>query len=267
MNNALADSPQELLTMYARGELAAYLTAEECREQGIRPFGVTAERAHTVRLLLAVASNVDERTRLLHEIGHDVAYDILTEVLHRPRRPTPVLVLEPFVVRTAQDMLWTLRSIQVGLTGLVITSDLVVTYPASALQTVEGRAREHVPDQVTKLYRVVDNTDRIQRCASISGWHSGHVRMVSDGHEVVQCVSQEDTWWLPGVAPDARSLTVQRDLRFALSVWSDTAARLERVEVDFGHVDCTFDFPENWYAGRFFPNDPAVLRTSSTRHP
>ncbi len=234
---------------YRRGECDSFISWAERHEQGMSG-GLDLEEQALVQGLLALPDDEEAQVAALQSLGSERAHALLSTVIARPRRPHPDLVLEPYLERHSEDVTWLLERVEVGITGINVAVRLWTSWPLEArLEPGSEHALMHL--RWKGFHPISDDTGRSLRFAA--GGLSQAVTQVEteDWTGRRYCVTQDD-WWRPGVAPQARALSLHADLDILVDRWvgGDSAPWSSRV-VSLGSVNCTLNFPERWSAGNF----------------
>jgi len=236
---------------YRRGECASFISPIERHEQGMSG-GLSREEQALVQGLLALPDDEEAQVAALRSLGSERAHALLSTVIAHPRRPRPDLVLQPYIERHAEDVTWLLERVEVGITGINVVVRLWTSWPLEArLEPGSEQALMHL--RWKGFHPMSDDTGRTFRF--VAGGISQAVTQVKTENWTGQryCVT-EDVWWRPGVAAQARALSLHAELDILVDRWvgGDSAPWSSRM-VSLGSVNCTLDFPVRWSAGKFTP--------------
>lgn len=240
------------LRAYRRGECDAFISSVERGEQGL-PAGLNLTEQVLVRQLLALPDDEETQTAAIRSAGSERAYGLLKTVLAHPRRPHPRLVLEPYIERRADDVTWLLERVEVGITGVTIRVRLWTRWPREAWLEPGGPQPAAMHLRWKGFHPLSDDTGRSIRFAA-GGIGQAVTEVKTDDWTGQRYCVIHDEWWRPGVALQARALSLHTDLQIEVDRWvgGDRGSWSPHV-ISLGSFNCTLYFPKRWSGGEFTP--------------
>lgn len=241
----------DLLDAYQRGEIAAFISQEERSEQ-LLPGGFNLEEQEMVQRLLSLPENVGARISVLESVGVERSHELLDKALANWRSSHPRLVLEPYIERRLEGVTWLLERVEVGITGINVVVRLWTSWPPDA-SLEPGPAQIHPHLRWKGFRQLTDDTGRTMRFSG-AGIHPAVVRVSTENWTNHRYSVTQRDHWRPGVAPEARSISIGAELEIVVDKWVGRGAgSWVPKTIALGPLRCTMAFPENWIAGKFTP--------------
>ncbi len=233
----------ELLRDYQRGALGAYASRPERREQGLSR-GLDGEEQEIVRRLLAASADEGTVVNALNTVGPIRAHALLEQVIVRMKKPATSPVLEPYFIKDLGLVTWLLERVEVGLTGILVTVRIWTTWPLEAELTKE--VMRNGPLQWVWPSEVTDDVGTAMRFVSASNGGGSPIRISSSDWSGVRLAGRYSSWWSPGVAIEARSLSLTVGGDIVVDEWlSGNPGSFESVHVNLPPTTITLELPEH----------------------
>ncbi len=246
MSESERDALQSSITLlreYRRGTLGAFVSRPERREQGL-PHELDAEEQEIVRPLLAASDDEGTVVNILTTVGPTRAHDLLERVIVRRKKPATSLVLEPYFIKDLGLVTWLLERVEVGLTGILVTVRIWTTWPLEAELTKEVMLNG--PLQWLGPSEVTDDTGIAMRFQSAGNGGGSPVRISSSEWSGTRLAGRYSSWWSPGVAIEARSLSLTVGGDIVVDRWlNGNPGSFESVRVNLSPTTITLELPEH----------------------
>ncbi len=161
------------------------------------------------------------------------------------KKPATSLVLEPYFIQDLGLVTWLLERVDVGLTGIIVTVRIWTTWPLEAELTKE--VMRNGPLQWVGPREVTDDVGTEMRFVSAGNGGGSPIRISSSEWSGVRLAGRYSSWWSPGVATEARSLSLTVGGDIVVDRWlSGNPGSFETVRVNLPPTTITLELPEHW---------------------